>query len=135
MRLRVRSLASLSGLRIPCGCGCGVGRQLGSNCTPHLGTSIRCGCSPKRTKQTNQQTKPRKNGQTYAQLSHFAVHLRETQLWKSALLLYKIQIKFKNATLKKTRRTRNPHKFLFIKEVKFWFRKKKNSPKENPRPR
>ena len=28
MRTQVRSLASLSGLRIRCGCGCGVGQEL-----------------------------------------------------------------------------------------------------------
>ena len=46
MRVRVWSLASLSGLRIPCGCGCGGGRQL-PLWFPSLGTSIYCGCGPK----------------------------------------------------------------------------------------
>ena len=61
MRLQVRSLASLSGLRILC-CHelCGVGHRcsldpvlLGdysSDLTPSLGTSICHGCGPKKTK-------------------------------------------------------------------------------------
>ena len=50
MRTWVRSLASLSGLRIPHCCGSGVGRQLQLQFDLSLGASICHGCSPKKTK-------------------------------------------------------------------------------------
>ena len=46
-RMRVRSLASLSGLRIQC---CSVGHRCGSDSTPSLGTSMCYGCDPKKKK-------------------------------------------------------------------------------------
>ena len=49
MRMQVRSLASLSGLRIQRCYGCGVGWQLQLSFDPSLlGTSIYWGCSPKK---------------------------------------------------------------------------------------
>ena len=48
MRLRVRSLALISGLRIQRCCGCSVGQQLQLLFTPSLGTSICYGCGPKK---------------------------------------------------------------------------------------
>ena len=48
MRLQVRSLALLRGLRIWCCCGCGVGYRHSSDSTPSLGTSMCCGCGPKK---------------------------------------------------------------------------------------
>ena len=64
LRLWVRSLASLNGLRIqcccelwfrsqdrnPCCCDCSVGQHCSSNSTPSLGTSICRGCGPKKMK-------------------------------------------------------------------------------------
>ena len=66
MRMQVRSLASLSGLRIRrchelwckshdaariwCCCGCGVAAGHSSDRTPSLGTSMCCWCGPKKTK-------------------------------------------------------------------------------------
>ena len=67
MRMRVPSLASLSGSGVRCChelwcrsrswccCGCGVGRSCSSGLTPSLGTSIRHGCGPK--KQTTKRFK------------------------------------------------------------------------------
>ena len=72
MRMRVRSLASLSGLRIRCCLNCGVGHRLGPDlqwlwlwlwcrleATAQIGllaweTSICHGCGPKKTKQKTQ---------------------------------------------------------------------------------
>ena len=51
MRMQVRSVASLSGLRIWCCYSCGVGRQLQLQFNPGLGTSICHGCSPKKKTQ------------------------------------------------------------------------------------
>ena len=54
MRMQVPSLASLSGLRIWCCYGCGVGLGCSSSLTPSLGTSICCRCdSKKKTKKQN----------------------------------------------------------------------------------
>ena len=69
MRLWVRSLASFSGLRIGCCCELGCRSQTrlrsgiavsvvsagscSSDLTPSLGTSMCCGCSPKKTKDKN----------------------------------------------------------------------------------
>ena len=53
MRMCVRSLVSISGLRVWCCCGCGIGS---SDLTPSLGTSICHVWGPKQTKeQTNKQ--------------------------------------------------------------------------------
>ena len=77
MRLRVQSLALLSGLKIQLcrelwrrsqtrlGSGIAVAVAVASNCSsnwhPGLGTSICCGCSPKKQKKTNKQTKSNGN--------------------------------------------------------------------------
>ena len=58
MRLRVWSLASISGLRTWHCCGCGVSWQLQSDWTPSLGTSICHRCSPIKTRR--QKKKERK---------------------------------------------------------------------------
>ena len=50
MRMEVQSLALISGLRILCCCGCGVGQQLQLLFNPYLGTYICCKYGPKRTK-------------------------------------------------------------------------------------
>ena len=73
MKIQVQSLASLSGLRIQHGhkLQCRSQMQLGSgiavavvqagsyssSLTPSLGTSICCGCVPKKTKNKTKQTK------------------------------------------------------------------------------
>ena len=46
MRMWVRSLASLSGLKIWCYYGCGVGQQLQFQFNSRLGTTMCLGCSP-----------------------------------------------------------------------------------------
>ena len=48
--MRVPFLALLSGLRIWCCHGCGIGQQLQLQLDPSLGTSICCWCGPKKKK-------------------------------------------------------------------------------------
>ena len=57
MGMRVQSLASLSGLRIWCCYGCGIGQWLRLQSPPSLGTSICCRRSPKKKKKKKEKEK------------------------------------------------------------------------------
>ena len=60
MRLRVRSLASLSGLRVPRGCGSGVGGSCSSDWTPSLATSYATGAALKSQKEKQKKKQKKK---------------------------------------------------------------------------
>ena len=57
MKLRVRFLASLSGLQIWCCCGCGVSLSYKSDSAPSLGTSLCHRYSPEKKKRTERKEK------------------------------------------------------------------------------
>ena len=66
--------------RIPHCCGCGVAGGCSSESTPSLGTSICCGCGPKKTKHTHTHTQ---NKSGFSILLFFSERTRECYHWKS----------------------------------------------------